>query len=165
MGLVVTALFGGIDAHGNGNSAFLWHSSLGISVYLLSISRVLLWFFYRPMTPSALAPGKFATTDRGLCFAFYALLVALPISGWSLASAEGMPAHLFGMPALPQWYDREPAHQSAAVRATEPHGTRSNDKSDVIYLKRIHGTLAAALSIVVVIHVFSVIRVRARRRD
>jgi cytochrome b561 len=48
IGLLVTALFGGIDPHGNGNSAFLWHSSLGISVYLLSISRVLLWVFYNP---------------------------------------------------------------------------------------------------------------------
>lgn len=165
MGLLVTALFGGIDAHGNGNSAFQWHSSLGISVYLLSISRVLLWFFYRPMAPPAVAPGKFATADRGLRFAFYALLVALPISGWFLASEEGAPAHLFGMPALPQWYYREPAHQSAAFRATEPHETRPNDKSVVIHLKRIHGTLAAALSIVVVIHVFTVMRVRARRRD
>jgi cytochrome b561 len=41
MGLLATALFGEIDPHGNGNMAFLWHSSLGISVYLLSISRVL----------------------------------------------------------------------------------------------------------------------------
>jgi cytochrome b561 len=123
-GLAVAAWFGEIDPHGNGNSAFQWHSSLG-----------------------------------------YALLVALPISGWSLASEQGMPAHLFGMPALPQWYYREPAHQFAADRATEPHETRSNDNSVVIYLRRIHGTLAAALSIVVVIHVFTVIRVRARRRD
>jgi cytochrome b561 len=164
-GLLVSALFGGIDPHGAGNSAFLWHSSLGISVYLLSIARVLLWLFYRPMAIPAVAPGKFATVDRGLRFAFYALLIALPISGWFLASEEGMPAHLFGIPALPQWYYREPAHPSTADRATEPHEIRSNDKSVVIYLRRIHATLAGALCAVVVIHVFTVIRVRARRRD
>ena len=42
-GLLLTALFGGIDPHGAGNTAFLWHSSMGIVLYLLSISRVLLW--------------------------------------------------------------------------------------------------------------------------
>ena len=162
-GLLITALFGGIDPHGTGNSAFLWHSSLGISVYVLTISRVLLWLFYWPVAIPAIAPGKFEATDRGLRLAFYALLVALPISGWLLASEEGMPAHLMGMPALPQWYYREPAHQST-VRATEPQETRSNDKTVVIYLRRIHATLAGALSAVVVIHVFTVIRVRARRR-
>jgi cytochrome b561 len=164
-GLLVTALFEGIDPHGTGNSAFLWHSSLGISVYLLSISRVLLWLLYRPMAIPAVAPGKFATVDRGLRFAFYALLIALPISGWIIASEEGMPAHFFGMPALPQWYQREPARQFTADRATGPHEIRSNDKSVVIHLRRIHATLAGVLSAVVVIHVLTVIRVRARRRD
>jgi cytochrome b561 len=164
-GLAVTALFGGIDPHGTGNSAFLWHSSFGISVYVLSISRFLLWLFYRPMAIPAIAPGKSEMADRGLRLAFYALLVALPISGWLLASEEGMPAHLVGMPALPQWYYREPAHPSTAVRATEPHEIGSNDKTVVIHLRRIHATLAGALSAVVVIHVFTLIRVRARRRE
>lgn len=164
-GLLVTALFGGIDPHGTGNSAFLWHSSLGISVYVLSISRVLLWLIYRPKAIPAMAPGKVAMADRGLRFAFYALLIVLPISGWLLASEEGMPAHLFGMPALPQWYYREPAHPSTADRATKPHEIGSNDKSVVIYLRRIHATLAGALCAAVVIHVFTVIRVRRRRPD
>jgi len=164
-GLLVTALFGGIDPHGTGNRAFLWHSSLGISVYLLSISRVLLWLIYRPIAIPAAAPSKYATVDRGLRFTFYALLIALPISGWLLASEEGMPAHLFGMPALPQWYYSLPVHQSTAIRATEPHEIGSNDKAVVIQLRRIHATLAGALSAVVVIHVFIVIRVRRRRPD
>lgn len=163
-GLLVTATFDGIDPHGAGNSAFLWHSSIGISVYVLSISRVLLWLFYRPTAIPAVAPGRFATADRALRFAFYALLVALPVSGWLLASEEGMPAHRMGMPALPQWYYKEPTHPSITIRTTEPHEITTHDRTPVIYLRRIHATLAGALSAVVVIHVFTVIRVRARRR-
>jgi cytochrome b561 len=162
-GLLITALFGGIDPHGPGNTAFLWHSSLGISVYLLSISRVLLWLIYRPMAADAAGKGKGAYS--ALRIAFYALLIALPVSGWLLASAEGMPAHLFGMPALPQWYYRDALQQSTPVRESNSRGTSSNDKPIVTYLVRIHATLAAALSVVVVIHVFTVIRDPARRRN
>lgn len=161
-GLLITALFGGIDPHGPGNTAFLWHSSLGISVYLLSISRVLLWLFYRTIATDAVGRGEAAY--RGLRIAFYALLIALPVSGWLLASEEGMPAHLFGMPALPQWYYQEAPQQSTAVRTSDSRGTPSNDKPIVTYLVRIHATLAAALSVVIVIHVFAVIRDRALRR-
>src|SRR5450631_2531509 len=81
-GLLVTALFEDIDPHGSGNKAFLWHSSLGLAVYLLSISRVFLWFVYRPTANRDAKPH--AGVHRGLRVAFYALLVTLPVSGWWL---------------------------------------------------------------------------------
>jgi cytochrome b561 len=163
-GLLVTALFGDIDPHGAGNSAFLWHSSLGVTLYLLSISRVLLWLIYRP-TAKAVAVEKGEGAERGLRIAFYALLLALPISGWFLASEEGMPAHLFGIPALPQWYYREAVQQSTPIRGSDSHEAKSNEESVVTILNRIHATLAAALSAIVVIHVFSVLRDRPWRRN
>lgn len=52
-GLLVTALFWDIDPHGLGNGAFLWHSSLGIIVYLLSMARLLLWCVYVPWDAAA----------------------------------------------------------------------------------------------------------------
>jgi cytochrome b561 len=161
-GLLVTALFGGIDPHGAGNTAFLWHSSLGIALYLLSISRVLLWIIYRPNAPAFDAALKDEKTQRGLQIAFYALLIALPISGWFLASEEGASAHLLGIPALPQWYFQEAVQQSTAIRAASPSETTPSDTSVVVNLIRIHAALAAALFLVAALHIFTVIRVRAR---
>jgi len=76
-----------------------------------------------------------------------------------------MPAHLFGIPTLPLWYYQESAQQSTAVQPSDSRSTRSNEDSAVIYLARIHAALAAALSVVVVIHIAVVIRERVRRRQ
>ena len=162
-GLLLTALFGGIDPHGAGNTAFLWHSSMGIVLYLLSISRVLLWVIYRPKAPSVDAAVTYEAGHRGLQIAFYALLIALPISGWFLASEEGTSAHLLGIPALPQWYFHDAAQQSTAIRAASPSETTPGDTSLVVNLIRIHAALAAALFLVVALHIFTVIRARTRR--
>ena len=159
--LLLTALFGGIDPHGAGNTAFLWHSSMGIVLYLLSISRILLWVVYRPQAPSVDAAVNGEKAHRGLQIAFYALLIALPISGWFLASEEGASAHLLGIPALPQWYFQEAALQSTAIRAAHPSEAAPGDTSLVVNLIRIHATLSAALFLVVVLHIFTVIRARS----
>jgi cytochrome b561 len=161
-GLLLTALFGGIDPHGAGNTAFLWHSSMGIVLYLLSISRVLLWVVYRPKAPSVDAALKDEKAHRGLQIAFHALLIALPISGWFLASEEGTSAHLLGRPALPQWYFHEAAQQSTAIRAASPSEMTLSDTPVVVNLIRIHATLAAALFLIAALHIFTVIRGRGR---
>ena len=163
-GLLVTALFWDIDPHGSGNGAFLWHSSLGILVYLLSMSRLFLWFVYRPTGPRADEP-KTQGGGRGVQYAFYALLLALPLSGWLLASEEGMPAHLFGIPSLSQWYERAEPLPSTVGSPRESHDATTQDTVIVINLIRIHAALAAALYAVIVIHLFAVIRDRTRRRD
>ena len=160
-GLLVSALSAGIDSHGAGNTAFLWHSSMGIVLYLLSISRVLLWLIYRPHAPSADASAPLGALHRGMQIAFYALLVAAPISGWVLASEEGASAHVFGIPALPQWYFQEPARQAAAIH--EAHARGAADPPLIVDLIRIHAVLAAALFLVIVLHVVTVIRERALR--
>ena len=162
-GLLVTALFYNIDPHGSGNRAFLWHSSLGLTVYLLSITRVLLWFVYRPTASSVGKPD--AGVHRGLRVAFYALLIALPISGWWLASEEGMPAHLFGIPALPQWYHSEGAAHSNSTDSEVSREDAAQEAPIVRYLARLHTSLGAALAFVIALHLLSVIRSRKQRTD
>jgi len=152
--LLMTAVLGNIDPHGSGSGAFLLHSSLGIALYLLTISRVLLWLIYRPAASSA---AGFRTTngiDRTLQIAFYVLLLSLPISGWFLASEEGMHSSLLGIPALPQWY-----HDGIVQ-----HAAGSSDTPLVMVLNRIHTGLAAALFVVVTTHLLTVIREWRGRR-
>jgi len=158
-GVLMAALFGNIDPHGSGNDAFLWHSFLGLAVYLLTITRVLLWFVYRPTASGSAEPGE----PRGLRTTFYALLIALPISGWWLASEEGMPAHLFGIPALPQWYHQEGAeHPGSALSAVTREDT-AREAPAVRYLNRLHKSLGAALAMVIALHLLWVIKPRRRR--
>jgi cytochrome b561 len=162
-GLLVTALFEDIDPHGSGNSAFLWHSSLGLVVYLLSVSRFFLWLIYRP-TASTVGEQD-ARVNRGLRFAFYALLIALPVSGWWLASEEGMPAHVFGIPALPQWYNREGAPHSSSTHIEASRENVAREDPVVRYLARLHASLGAALALVIALHVLLLIRTRKQRSD
>jgi len=162
--LLVTALFWDIDPQGSGNGAFLWHSSLGIIVYLLSMSRLLLWCVYRRTRPRADEPTA-QGGGPGVRYTFYALLLVLPFSGWLLASEEGMPAHLFGIPSLRQWHERTAPLPSTVGSLRESHDAPTRDTAVVINLNRIHAALAAALSAVIVIHLFAVIRDRTRRRD
>lgn len=152
--LLVSGLFGGIDPHGPGNRVFLWHSSLGIVLYLLSISRALLWWTCRP-TPRATEARRPAATgiDGPLRVAFYVLLLSLPISGWFLASEEGMRSTLFVLPSLPQWF-----HEGDVQ-----HTMTSTDPTIVVVLARIHAGLAAALSAVVVAHLLIAFRGRTGR--
>jgi cytochrome b561 len=163
-GLLVTALGWNIDPHGSGNPAFLWHSSLGISVYLLSMARLLLWFVYRPASAQAGGPEA-QGGGPGVRFAFYALLLALPFSGWLLASSEGMAAHPFGIPSLPQWYQRMAPPSSAVGSPQKSHDAATKDTDTVVNLQRIHAALTVALSAVIVTHLVAVIRDRTRRRD
>ena len=157
--LLVTALFEDIDPHDSGNGAFLWHSSLGLTVYLLTITRVLLWFIYRPTASGAAAPEA----HRGLRTAFYALLIALPISGWWLASEEGMPAHVFGIPALPQWYHQENASDSGSRDPEAAREDATREAPVVRELTRLHASLGAALATVIALHLLSVLRTRKQR--
>ncbi len=160
-GVLITALFDNIDPHGSGNDAFLWHSFLGLTIYLLTITRILLWFVYRPTASGAAEPNAY----RALRTTFYALLIALPISGWWLASEEGMPAHVFGIPALPQWYHQEAAEHSGS---TDSGGTREAAVQKVRIVRnlaRLHASLGAALAIVIPLHLLTVFRPRKRRTD
>jgi cytochrome b561 len=158
-GVLITALFENIDPHGSGNVTFLWHSFLGLSVYLLTITRVLLWFVYRPTASGTAEPD----THRGLRTTFYALLIALPISGWWLASEEGMPAHVFGIPALPQWYHQEVAVHSGSSDPEADREHAAREAPVVRYLARLHASLGAALAIVIALHLISVVGTRKRR--
>ena len=162
-GLLVTALFDNIDPHGSGNRAFLWHSSLGLSVYLLSITRVLLWFVYRPTASSAGKPD--AGVHRGLRVAFYAVLIAMPVSGWWLASEQGMPSHMFGIPALPQWYHREAVAHSDSTDSEVSREHAVQEAPVIRYLTRLHASLGAALAVAVALHLLSSIRTRKQRTD
>lgn len=79
--------------------AFQLHMSLGATILVLSLARL----GWRLVTPPPPLPPGLGTGQRALVGAthlgFYTLLIALPVSGWVIASASplDLPKHWFGL--------------------------------------------------------------------
>ena len=78
------------------------HNSLGITILALALVR-LLW---RVVEPPPSSPKTMKSYERVLArathLAFYALLFALPLTGWAVATAEGHTIDVFGLFELPR---------------------------------------------------------------
>lgn len=95
------------------------HKSFGLTVLGLTALR-LLWRLY------AGAPAPVAGTPRWQDAvaklthgAMYALLVAIPLSGWMFNSAAGFPLRWFGLFSLPRLSGYDPALKSLARETHE----------------------------------------------
>jgi cytochrome b561 len=77
------------------------HRSVGITILVLAALRIL-WRMTdrRPLWPATMA-GYQRQIARATHWIFYALLFALPITGWMLSSTEGDPVRYFGLFELP----------------------------------------------------------------
>ena len=88
------------------------HKSFGISVLALSVVRVL-WRLTNKVPPMPAAmPGWQKWAAHAGHLGLYALMIAIPLSGWAMVSAStlGIPTMLFGaveLPNLPIAPDRE----------------------------------------------------------
>ncbi|GGD15746.1 cytochrome b/b6 domain-containing protein [Aureimonas glaciei] len=96
---------------------FQWHKTVGLLVLSLTLARIA-WRLFN--TPPAHGPMPFA--ERALAglvhFLLYALMLAVPLSGWLMVSASptGIPTLLFLSELLP--WPHLPVPASAAVAAT-----------------------------------------------
>lgn len=79
------------------------HKSFGITVLALATLRLLWrWANPTPTLPSTLRPYE-AVLAKVTHFALYALIFAMPLSGWVMSNAENSPVsyfRLFTLPAL-----------------------------------------------------------------
>ena len=89
-------------------SALAWHKSFGITILLLAIVR-LLWRWTNPV-PDLTAETK--PWERRLAkishVLLYALIFAMPLSGWTMSSARSFPVSWFGWVQLPDLVAPDP---------------------------------------------------------
>jgi len=104
--------------------AFNLHKSLGVLVLTLMALRIVWRGLYRaPALPSTMPPLK----RKGAMFghlALYALLFALPLTGWAMISTSGRPSLLFGymdFPLLPWLSDLSGDRRKATTRSSKAH--------------------------------------------
>ncbi|HEX4159213.1 MAG TPA: cytochrome b [Rhizomicrobium sp.] len=83
-----------------------FHKSIGLTVLALSVLR-LLWRIVNPVPPLPdwMGPGLKALA-HGTHYLLYFLIIAIPLTGWALASASplGLPTNYFGLfhwPGIP----------------------------------------------------------------
>ena len=109
------------------------HKSFGITILGLALLR-LAW---RQLHPTPALPGTLKPYERALArfthFMLYALLFAMPLSGWMMSSARGFPVSWFHIFQLPDLVPKNKALYDAFLTT--------------------HHTLAVVLAVVVTLHV------------
>ena len=96
------------------------HFSFGLSVLALTALRLAMrTFFWKPPPIAPPIPPWLAIPAAAAHIALYALLLAMPVAGWMILSAEGDPIRFYGLnlpPLLPP--DKELAGQIEEVHET-----------------------------------------------
>lgn len=119
---------------------FQWHKSIGITILLLSLIRVV-WRFMNPPPPMPVTVPRWeAKAAYATHYAFYTLMIAMPLLGWIMVSASplNLPTLLFKtipwphLPVIP---------------------TLDNKKEIGHLATRMHGCLAYVLAALIVLHI------------
>jgi cytochrome b561 len=151
--LLLSGKVGEIEAK-DSNALYYWHSSLGLTVLLLAVAR-LAWRLVSP--PPAFPPAMSSLARRiarAFHILFYALLVALPLSGWFAASSEGGVATFFGIATLPGTVTSQPA---SSISAHEERRAGEREGADEFW-EETHETLGNALLLVAILHVLAALK-------
>lgn len=122
-----------------------WHKWIGLAVLAILVVR-LAWRAIRrpPPLPVSIAPWerRAAAIAHAL---LYALLLAMPLSGWAMSSAAGQPVIWFGLWQLPDPVGRDPALLELC--------------------RSLHHWLSRLLMLTVALHIAAVVRHDLLRRD
>lgn len=170
--LLLTGKVGDVETDEPGSALFVWHGSLGVLVLLLTGIRILWALVARGPAP---LPGQSTLNRRvarGMHVALYALLVALPLSGWLAASAGGASVNFFWAASLPRW--NVAAATTPGAPAAPVAGLRDDDgasaeaaegeEGDETF-EEIHEFLGNALLILASLHVLAALKHQFMDRD
>lgn len=88
---------------------YSWHKWSGVTIFMLVILR-LCWRLIRrpPPLPDHLSPWLQRGAQAGHLM-LYALMVLIPLSGWLMSSAKGIPTVWFGIIPLPDLIPKDKA--------------------------------------------------------
>jgi cytochrome b561 len=124
---------------------FVWHKSVGLLILALLALRLAWRLTNRvPNLPAGMAAWE-RLGARLSHFLLYALMIALPLSGWVIASASNVPFKIFWTIPLP------------AIAAP--------DKAVADLFSTIHGWLVTLLALVLVAHICAALRHHYVKRD
>lgn len=79
---------------------YSWHKWAGVSIFLLVLTRILWRLAHRPPPPVSM-PAWQRRAAESVHLLLYVLMLAIPVSGWLMSSAKGVPTVWFGVLPLP----------------------------------------------------------------
>ena len=88
---------------------YSWHKWAGVTVFILVVLRLLWRFTHRPPPLPAHMSGTARLAAHAGHAMLYLLLLAIPLSGWLMSSAKGVPTVWFGVIPLPDLVSRDQA--------------------------------------------------------
>ena len=119
-------------------SDIVWHESLGMLVFALTLLR-LLWVAFRPAAPQFESAGWMLTLSKLMHLALWALLLALPLSALFALFSEGHPLTLLGGVRV----DQMPLIANSAIAKLADWGDVHGLLGDVlIWLSGLHAVAA-----------------------
>lgn len=122
-----------------------WHKWLGVTIALLWFARVAVRLTNMPPALPASSPAWQNMAAHLTHLALYALMLAIPVSGWLMSSAKGYTTTFFGVFDLPNLLDK--------------------DKAMAQTLKEAHLLLANTLMILVVAHIGAALKHQLLDKD
>jgi len=122
----------------------VYHKELGILALLLMLRRWM-WRIVNRMPRLVEGPAWQMIAARFVHLCFYALMIALPVTGWLMSSAAGFPVPFFGLFYLPDFI-------------------RENDALFQFFIA-VHKWLAYALIAAIAVHVGAALWHHMVRRD
>lgn len=147
------------------SALFFWHSSLGVLVFILAAARIGWFLFSRPPALPQSTSRLVRVLARSAHIALYALLFALPVSGWLAASAEGAAVPFFGIATVPAWQGaaQTSAKSAAAAGEAEPASaargaSRAAAGAGEGGFKELHEVLGNVLLVLASLHVLAALK-------
>ena len=79
------------------------HKATGITILALSLFRLYWRLSHKPPPLPSTVPGWQAASAAAVHWLFYFLMIAVPVTGWLLASSGKSPVQWFGLFDIPKW--------------------------------------------------------------
>ena len=122
-----------------------WHLSVGSTILFVMLLRLGWRLTHAPPPPPVDLSPPLRLLSRATHWAFYVILIVLPVLGWTAASAYGATVRLFGLIPLP-----------ALVASNERLGGRIGE---------VHGAVAMVLLALITLHVAGALYHTLVKRD
>ncbi len=122
-----------------------WHLSVGSTILFIMLLRLAWRLTHTPPPPLADLPPALRLLSRATHWAFYVILIVLPLLGWTAASAYGATVRLFGLIPLPSLV--------------------APDKPFAEAVGRVHATVAFVLLALIVLHIAGALYHALIKRD
>ncbi len=146
----------GAAATGSVFTVFQIHKSVGLTILALTLARII----WRVANPAPALPSGMTGLERlaatATHVAFYGFLIAVPLSGWAMASVSptGVPTFFALLESLPFAHLPFPG----SMDLTDRHTTEG-------FLKAVHENLSLAMGLLIAVHIAAALKHQFIARD